>query len=197
MTVFLQHPGQLSSVLLSNKACFLLCLRLKPIVTAFLELIFVEIVKNEGKPDEFEKVRLILQSFIHKHHSILTHSDTFQQSSRRLLLCLYSMDVDLVFFTRHVSHSCVQADTVVQREIYIHSPSVLNFAMKTLLRVDKPLYRMPKAGVHWFHTYHNHHRDVLDLRSLILDTCLLFTPHRFSEDIDDLQSVSWVHLSSN
>lgn len=46
---------------------------------------------------------------------------------------------------------------------------------------------MPEAGVHWFQTYHNHYHDVLDLRSLILDACFLFTPHSFSEDIDHLQ----------
>lgn len=97
-------------------------------VNAFLVLFFVEIVKNNGKPDEFEKTQLVVQADVDKQHCMLTHARTFQQSSQRIIVCLYAIDIYIVFFTRDVSHVYVQADTVVERVIYVHSP-VLNFTV--------------------------------------------------------------------
>jgi hypothetical protein len=44
-----------------------------------------------------------------------------------------------------------------------------------LLKVLLPLYRVPKAGTHWFRTYHTHHTNKLKLQQPPYNSCLLFT----------------------
>ena len=38
---------------------------------------------------------------------------------------------------------------------------------------------MPKAGNHWFKTYHNHHIDELSIRQSTYDPCLLYSNQPF------------------
>ncbi|RAL61503.1 hypothetical protein DID88_009542 [Monilinia fructigena] len=44
-----------------------------------------------------------------------------------------------------------------------------------VLYVIKPLYGIPEAGNHWFGTYHNHHRDKLNMTQSTYDPCLLYS----------------------
>ena len=44
-----------------------------------------------------------------------------------------------------------------------------------LLKVLLPLYGIPEAGTHWFHTYHAHYTRELKLQQSSYDPCLLFT----------------------
>jgi hypothetical protein len=39
--------------------------------------------------------------------------------------------------------------------------------------VVKPLYRLAKAGTHWWVTYHNHHLSQLQMMTSTYDPCLL------------------------
>jgi hypothetical protein len=43
------------------------------------------------------------------------------------------------------------------------------------MRVIKPLYGIAEAGVHWWATYHRHHREQLKMRMSTFDPCLLVT----------------------
>jgi hypothetical protein len=43
------------------------------------------------------------------------------------------------------------------------------------LKIIKPLYGVPEAGNHWFHTYHQHHLDKLYISESTYDPCLLHT----------------------
>jgi hypothetical protein len=42
-----------------------------------------------------------------------------------------------------------------------------------LLKVLRLLYGVPEAGIHWFHTYYNHHTEKLKLQQSSYDPCLL------------------------
>ena len=43
------------------------------------------------------------------------------------------------------------------------------------MKVIKPLYGIPKAGNHWFKTYHLHHTNKLKMKPSTYDPCLLYT----------------------
>lgn len=44
-----------------------------------------------------------------------------------------------------------------------------------MLRVVKPLCGIAEAGVHWFVTYQNHHKDKLEMANSTFDPCLLIS----------------------
>ena len=44
-----------------------------------------------------------------------------------------------------------------------------------IFRVVKPLYGVPKAGIHWYGTYSTHHREKLSIDTSTFDPCLLVT----------------------
>eukprot|EP00171_Calliarthron_tuberculosum_P022597 IDg22597t1 len=54
-----------------------------------------------------------------------------------------------------------------------------------ILRVHRPLYGIPEAGIHWFNTYHRYHTSVLGMISSSHDLCLLYTKHALSRDSRD------------
>ena len=53
-------------------------------------------------------------------------------------------------------------------------PSELKLKDGSILKILKPLYGVPEAGNHWFHTYHRHHTENLHMKQSTYDPCLLF-----------------------
>lgn len=143
---------------------------------------FVDTIKFAGKPQAHEKSRLVVQAYNDNNHGLLTHAPTVQRLSQRLLLCLCAIESSLTFFTRDVSQAYVQAETSTQRAIFVRPPSTLNLPSDTVLRVNRPLYGIPEAGLHWFQTYHKHHRERLCLTPSIHDPCFLYTNFGMSSD---------------
>ena len=43
----------------------------------------------------------------------------------------------------------------------------------------KSLYGLPKAGNHWFATYHTYHKDKLEMKESIYDPCFLYSSDLF------------------
>ena len=44
-----------------------------------------------------------------------------------------------------------------------------------IFKVVKPLYGVPKAGIHWYGTYSVYHREKLSIDTSTFDPCLLVT----------------------
>lgn len=114
---------------------------------------------------------------------MLTLAPTVQIFSMRNLLCLCAMNKNLAFFTRGISQTYVQSETIVQRLIFVWTPTSMDLSPQTLLRVNRPIYGLPEAEVHWFQTYHDHHCAVLQLQLFIVGPCFLYTAQRFLDDI--------------
>lgn len=89
-----------------------------------------------------------MQAYIDKGHGLLTHAPTVQRMPLRLLLSIFVLDSSLTFFTRDISQAYVQSDTNVQRKVFVKPPADFDFPTNVLLRVDRPLYGLPEAGVH-------------------------------------------------
>lgn len=76
----------------------------------------------------------------------------------------------------------MQSETNTQRPIFVRPPATINLPKGVLLRIERPLYGIPEAGLHWFRTYHNHHCKKLQLHAATHDTCFLFSQHGMSQD---------------
>lgn len=61
-------------------------------------------------------------------------------------------------------------------------PISLNYPKHVLFRIQKPLYGIPEAGVHWFTTYHRYHRNRLHMTSSPFEMCFMFTKAAFQHD---------------
>jgi Reverse transcriptase (RNA-dependent DNA polymerase) len=142
---------------------------------------FVDEVKNPETEEAYEKSRLVVQAYndIEKE-LVLTQSPTIQRVSQRLILCIAAMEPKLGLFLRDITQAYVQSNTTLNREFYVRPPKGLESELgidnsNLVLKVLKPLYGVPKAGNHWFKTYHSHHIDNLGMDQSTYDPCLLFS----------------------
>lgn len=137
---------------------------------------FVDEIKNAGTTAAVAKSCLVVQAFNDRNEEIMTNSPTVQLASKYLLLAMFAIWKMFVIFLRDISQAYTQAETRGQRPIYIRPPAVLNISPSYILRVDRPLYGLPEAGMHWFVTYHKHHKTKLGMVASFHDPCPLFTP---------------------
>jgi hypothetical protein len=111
--------------------------------------------------------------------SVLTQSLTIIRVSQRLILCITIIkNHDL--YLRDISQAYVQSATNLNREFYIQPPCKLPINNNSILKVLKPLYRVLKAGNHWFKTYYIHHTKNLNITQSTYNPCLLYSNKLFS-----------------
>ncbi|KHJ34346.1 hypothetical protein EV44_g3284 [Erysiphe necator] len=105
------------------------------------------------------------------------------RKSQRLIpsLAIYK---NFDIFTRDISQAYTQSKSQLLRDFYVRPSTELDLPTNTILKVLRPLYGVPEAGTHWFHTYHNHRLQKLNLKSSSYDPCLMFN----SEAIVGLQT---------
>ncbi|KAK1914047.1 hypothetical protein P3342_007293 [Pyrenophora teres f. teres] len=135
-----------------------------------------EVKGKTTKP--YEKSRLVIQGYQdHGKEAILTQSPTIQRCSQRVILAPVLVQRGMSIELRDITQAYPQAQTNLQRTILTHLPSELvsKYPEGTLLHVIKPLYGIAEAGVHWWTTYHSHHREELDMSTSTYDPCLLIT----------------------
>lgn len=113
---------------------------------------------------------------------MLTSAPTVQRASQHLLLALFGTNIDSRLFTRDISQAYTQSTSTISRPIYVRAPKILTIPSGMLLRVDRPLYGLPEAGMHWFATYHAHHRKELSMIAEVHDPCLLYTSECMPSD---------------
>lgn len=121
------------------------------------------------------KPHFVVQAYNDKFQGLLTHTLTVQRSSFRLLLILLDVDNELQLFLCNVSQAYVQSYTPIQRPVLFVVPSILALPLNLILRIECSFYGLPEAGMHWFRTYHQHHRNSLGFTPAAHDLCLLYT----------------------
>ena len=83
-------------------------------------------------------------------------------------------------YLRDISQAYVQSIIYLNREFYVRPPVKLGLDSNAILKIMKPLYGVPKAGNHWFNTYHFHHCEKLSMTQSIYNPCLLYTENSSS-----------------
>ncbi|EED22562.1 conserved hypothetical protein [Talaromyces stipitatus ATCC 10500] len=128
----------------------------------------------------YEKSRLVIQGYNDAGKAgILTQAPTIQRASQRLLISLIPtlLSMDMVVEIRDITQAYTQAKTKLQRIIVANLPKEMRgkYPLDSLLLVEGALYGIPEAGVHWFGTYHEHHKVKMDMETSTYDPCLLVT----------------------
>jgi hypothetical protein len=123
----------------------------------------------------FEKSRLVVQA----HHDsgkkqVLTQAPTIQRASQQLILCLAAYFTERNLYIQDISQAYVQSKSLLNRQFYVKPPRELDLRQGNILRVLRPLYNVPKAGTHWYRTYHAHYINKLKLLTSAYDPCLLY-----------------------
>ncbi|KAF4471164.1 Ribonuclease H [Fusarium albosuccineum] len=128
----------------------------------------------------YEKSRLVVRGFQdHAKTAILTQAPTIQRASQHTLLALgptlrrFGHEVML----RDISQAYTQSETQLNRRIYLRLPPELTekYPEGIVLKVEKPLYGLAEAGLHWYATYSKHHRERLGMEPISSDPCLFLT----------------------
>ena len=91
-----------------------------------------------------------------------------------MILCLAAYFTERNLYIRDISQAYVQSKSLLNRQFYIKPPRELDLGQGNILRVLRPLYGVPKAGTHWYRTYHAHHINKLKLLTSAYDPCLLY-----------------------
>ncbi|APA06573.1 hypothetical protein sscle_02g013430 [Sclerotinia sclerotiorum 1980 UF-70] len=140
---------------------------------------FVDEVKNEGTSTEFSKSRLVIQAYNDvEKTTVLTQSPIIQRSCQRILASLAASTrkaSDTSVYIQDITQAYTQSTSNLHRTFYAHTPEEMNLPTGMILLVIKPLYNVPKAGNHWFKTYHTHHYEKLKMQQSTYDPCLLYT----------------------
>ncbi|EED13594.1 hypothetical protein TSTA_098510 [Talaromyces stipitatus ATCC 10500] len=128
----------------------------------------------------YEKLRLVIQGYNDAGKArILTQAPTIQQASQRLLISLIPtlLSIDMIVEICDITQAYTQAKTKLQRIIVANLPKEMRgkYPLDSLLLVEGALYGIPKAGVHWFGTYHEHYKVKIDMETSTYDLCLLVT----------------------
>lgn len=140
---------------------------------------FVHEVKNKLSDQPTEKTRLVAQGYDDAgKEQILTASPTITRLAQRAIVLVaasLTTHTDFVLYVRDITQAYTQSATDMQRTVLLRLPKELRhrFRPGTCILVVKPLYGIAEAGVHWWVTYQNHHKERLDMSTSTFDPCLL------------------------
>ena len=138
---------------------------------------FVDEIKDQGTASAFEKSRLVVQAYKDTGKGmVLTQSPTIQRVSQRVILAFTAMlhSAEIGLYLRDITQAYTQSTTKLNRAFFVRPPAEMNLEQGTILRVVKPLYGVPEAGNHWYHTYQPHHIEKLKMKPSTFDPCLLY-----------------------
>ncbi|KAI0995357.1 hypothetical protein K3495_g12825 [Podosphaera aphanis] len=144
---------------------------------------FVDTIKNEGTVKAYKKSRMVVQGYNDDgKKTILTQAPTIQRISQRFILCLAAIHPNLNILLRYITQAYVQSVTNLSRKIFVKAPAEIGLDANQILLILKPLYGIPEAGNHWYHTYHKHFLQNLNMEESTYDSCLLYSTSRRSRN---------------
>lgn len=125
------------------------------------------------KPNGVKKSRLCVAAFNDKDHGLFTAAPTVKRISIRLMLSMCAM-MGHQICTRDVKKAFVMSKTRLRRPVYMQAPPEMNLKKGQLFKINRTLYGMPEAPMHWFKTYGDYHRGELRMKQLAMDPCLWY-----------------------
>jgi len=157
----------------------------------------------KGKTTQpYEKSRLVVQGYHDEDkEALLTTSPTIQRCSQRVIMALAPSfrSLGMVLMLRDITQAYTQSKTKLNRLVLVQLPAELKkkYPEGTLLHVVLPLYGLAEAGMHWFATYFEHHKEQLGMETSAFDPCLLITKDNQEEfGITGLQTDDTLNLGT-
>lgn len=134
---------------------------------------FVDTIKAGG----VRKSRLVARNFRDATAtSIPTRSPTISRAAQRLAFSFAASEVrkGSKVFLRDVTQAYTQSDAAhgLTRNVFLEPPAEMGLDDTFVLQAVQPLYGVPEAGLCWFLTYSEHHRNRLQMVQSRGDKCL-------------------------
>ncbi len=127
---------------------------------------------NEGT---IEKSSIAAQNYRDaRAATIATKSPKVSRLGLRVAAALYASLPSHKCYLRDISQAYSQAETKLDRPVYLRPVPEMNVPNGKVLKVLNPLYGIPESRLHWYVTYANHHKDVLGMTATKFDPCILF-----------------------
>lgn len=124
----------------------------------------------------------LCQVFNDRKHGFLTHAPKLQRSSQRILLALAILISKWSIYLRDITQAYTQSATTLRQNIFLKPAIEFVLSNEMVIRVNRPLYGVPEAGLHCFKTYHKFHTSELNMKSSAHDLCLLYTKNTIDLD---------------
>lgn len=96
------------------------------------------------------------------------------------------MDTLIFVFKRDVSQVCVQAETSTHRRMNVRQLASLELLPGILLRVNRHLRGLLKAGLHLYCTCHKNHVEAFNVNLITHDFCFLYKKRGLSSEKSSL-----------
>ena len=136
---------------------------------------WVDTLKSMDDGSHVAKSRLVAQNYRDKGaSSIATKSPTISRMGQRVAMATSAFFPEHISYVRDISQAYLQSESNLERKIFLRPPLEMNLDPDAVLVVLKPLYGVPESGLHWFVTYHAHHKQRLSMKSTKGDPCLLY-----------------------
>lgn len=100
-------------------------------------------------------------------------------NSYYLFIYICSCDPDLTLFTRDVPQAYVKSETKIKRPIIFKKPTILGYVPDSSFEVDRPLYGILEAGIHWYFMYTCYQKKKFRMHPSIYDLLLMYTKGSF------------------
>lgn len=153
---------------------------------------FVDTIKQKEDGSRILKSCLVAQNYRDKQAvHIPTISPTVSGMGQRIALTLMALDDTKAAYMRDVQQAYVQSKSALERSVYFHPVPEMNVPGK-VLRGNKVLYGMPKAGLLWSITFEAHHKKNLEMQQSTADKCLFFKHE--SENKDEVPNISVIQV---
>lgn len=108
----------------------------------------------------------------HDHGEFIA-APTIKIISLRLLFVISATE-HLPLRVHVVAKAIVASKTSLRRPIYMIPPAEVKPEKRTLIKVVRPVYRMPELPMHRYNTSTDYHRHTLGMSSTTLHLCLMF-----------------------
>lgn len=108
-----------------------------------------------------------------KQSKISTKAPTVQRTSEQLELEIEASTSGFALFWREVLRAYLKSAKTLTSDSYIRAPPELGLPEATVLKIIKPLYGIPEAGLWWYLTHVEHHRRILRMTKSNFDPCML------------------------
>lgn len=134
-------------------------------------------IKEPREPDERKKARTVAQAIKSKDwdkrmlNDILPNCESKHHKIHAKCCCRKN---NAYIYKGYQSSLCLNGNKTTK--IYLILPKELGYDPNILWLVEKPLYRLPENGVHWFETYTAHQKDLLSMSASAIDPCSLYRP---------------------